>query len=934
MEITAIRINAMDTPVGFAYDMPRCSWMVDSYEDIHIGNTRVEVATDEAFTHIVWMKEGGDVNGLSEPMDFKMDPRTRYHVRVTVESTSGETAQSTTFFETGKMDEPWVATWVGMNESGKGRRDGCHPEFVRDFQIKEQVSQARLYISGLGLFEADIDGHKIGSEVLTPYLSDYAQEVQSLTFDITSMLQTDATSHRMAVRLGDGWYKGRFGLAGMSDLYGDTFLLIAELHICYADGTETIIGTDGSWRYHGSDVEDSGIYDGEVVNRMKWAKKDNPWKTAVPAYLDAKLVDRYSLPVEEHEVMPVSEVIHTPNGETVLDFGQNFSGYVIFHADLPKGCHVVLDYGEILQRGNFCNANYRTAKARFEYTSDGREEDVKPSFTYFGFRYVRVEGWPEPLDPNDFMAKAIYSSLRRTGYLETGSSDVNQLYSNVLWGQRSNFVDIPTDCPQRDERLGWTGDAQVFCGTASYTMDTAAFYRRFLRELRGQQRKLDGAIPGVIPMLDPHGSAIGAVWGDIATFMPTVLFDRYGDVETLRESYPMMCDWVDWIARNDAARGAKYLFDFCDQLGDWLALDGRTPQSMKGGTDDFFISSCYWAESVRKTADVAGILGIRADEAKYRNLYGKIRQAVLDEYYTSTGRLSIDTQTGYVVALYTRIYPDGGKPHLIEAFRERLYKDCYTITGGFVGAPIMCRVMADNGMADEAMNLLLSHDFPGWMHCIDLGATTIWERWNSVLDDGMLSGTMMNSLNHYAFGSVVEYLYRNVCGLTAMEPGFKKAQFAPLPDARLGHCSLIYDSVSGRYRSEWRILRDGRLHVLIQVPFDCSAQIVLPFYGEAQDEPMSLGAGVHEFTYQPTRDLMARYSSSTLFKNMSDDDEAMSIIEREAPMLYQMMSSGDRDYLNDSLNTLHTKFFMGFDDKLIARLSAGLLALRIGKNED
>lgn len=937
MKVSNIRINGIDRPLGFDYGVPRCSWLVEGDAGEVIASTRIDVACDPSFGHVIYTKESTPEHPLhraAEPLEISLEPRTRYHVRIAVADASGVETSNDGWFETGKMNEPWQAQWLTLTDRDNHRTDGFHPEFVHEFAIRGAVEQARLYICGLGLFEAELNGRRVGDEVLTPYTGNYEREVQSIAFDVTDLLNVapdtddsdEAVSNELSVSLGNGWYKGRFGLAGKRNLYGDTFSLIAELHIQYVDGTETIIASNAdTWRYRGSDTTVSEIYDGETLDRMRWQGEANPWRQAVEVEDKVMPTDRFSLPVKEHEIMPVKQVIHTPAGETVLDFGQNFAGYVVFHSRLPEGVQIELDFGEILQQGNFYNANYRSAKSRFVYISDGREEIVRPSFTYFGFRYVRVTGWPGVIDPADFEGHAVYSDLRRTGWLETGRGDANQLISNALWGQRSNFVDLPTDCPQRDERLGWTGDAQVFCGTASTVMDTAAFYRKFLHDLRGDQSKLGGAVPGVTPMLDPHGAAIGAVWGDVATFMPTVLFEHYADETALRETYPMMRDWVDWIAEQDKERGARYLFDFIDQLGDWLALNGRTAQSMKGGTDDFFISSCYWAESARKTADAASVLGLHKDEKRFRELNERIREAVIREYYTPSGRLSIDTQTGYVVALYTGIYPD--KQQLIQAFRTRLYKDCYRITGGFVGAPIMCRVMADSGMADEAMNLLLSHGFPGWMHCIDLGATTIWERWNSMLDDGTCSGTMMNSFNHYAFGSVVEYLYRNVAGLTALEPGYRKVRIAPVPDSRLRYCRMAYDSAYGLYRIAWEITAAGDLMVNIDVPFGCTAEVELPFHPDVTR--MTVGAGSHEYAYKPTRDMRARYSRTTLFKHMLDDEQAMTIIGDITPMLKHMMVEDcDEDYLCDSLDTLHTKFFMGFDDVTIERLATELLALR------
>lgn len=910
MKIKKIRINGMKNPIGFSFDSVRCAWMITDTEARKTEEVKIEAAADEQFEKILFSRTGEELNSACEVLDLTLKPRTRYYVRIAATGDNGEKAENTAYFETAKMNEPWQAVWIKPQ-----KEDTFHPVFEKQFTAKENLVSARLYISGLGLYAAKLNGRKVSGEILTPYYSDYRTEVQYQTYDITDAVQSE---NQIRVELGNGWYKGYFGLAGTDKNFGDEFQMIAEIHLHYSDGTEEVIASDKSWLYNGSDTEESDIYNGEIINRCLWNKKENPKKIPVIGGIaPAVLTERYSLPVLEHEEMQIKEVIHTPAGETVLDFGQNFAGYVTFYSKLKKGTKVVLDFGEILQNGNFYNANYRRAKSRFTYVSDGREEMVKPQFTYFGFRYVRVSGWEGEMISSDFSARALYSDMEITGHIETGRKNVNQLFSNVMWGQKSNSIDFPTDCPQRDERLGWTGDAQVFSGTASYNMNTAAFYHKFLHDLRVEQKKLDGILPGVIPVFDPAGAAFAAVWGDIATFLPTVLYEHYADKKALEIYYPMMKDWVDKITREDQARGQRYLFDYGNQMGDWLALDGRTEQSMKGGTDDYFIGSCYYAMSVKMTADAARALHYQEDAVYYDDLYQKIYQSVLKEYYTETGRLSIDTQTGYLVALYSGIYKE--KERVVNGLKERLYKDCYKMKGGFVGAPIMCKVMAENGLEEEAFYFLLQEGFPGWMHCINLGATTIWERWNSVQDDGMMSGTMMNSLNHYAYGSVVEYLYRNVAGIRALEPGFKKAQISPLINQKLRYVKASYESVYGTYRVEWRIKKDGRVHVVVEVPFGCTALVGFPFYpGEAVGE---LTAGVYEFEYQPTEDLRCRYTNKTLFKEMVQDEKAMEVIERVSPMLQQFLASGDEEFLHESLNTLQGMFFLGFSSEMIQKLT-------------
>ena len=915
MRIKNVRINGMENPTGFDFGTVCVSWKVREASGKEQQNVKIEVSLTESFEEVLCVKEGKELNSAAQKLEFQQNAHTRYYVRVTVTDDKGETAVSEpAYFETGKMEEPWVGKWITTE-----KEDTFHPLFVKSFEAKKGLASARLYICGLGLFTAELNGKKVGDEVLTPYYSNYHDEEQYITFDITENVKEQ---NRLTVSLGNGWFKGKFGLNNQSNNFGDEFKLIAELRLVYEDGEVQVIGTDETWEYIGSDVEDDGIYDGEIINHLLWKEKENLPKKAVLTEAEGKLVARYSLPVMEMEDMQVKEVIYTPLGETVLDFGQNFAGYVTFRNHLPEGTRIVFDHGEILQDGNFYNENYRSAKSQFVYVSDGRDELVRPSFTYFGFRYVRVTGWPGEAKEEDFTGKALYSKMDRTGYIETGHQGVNRLFLNALWGQKSNFIDFPTDCPQRDERLGWTGDAQVFSGTASFNMDTTAFYHKFLHDLRNEQVKYDGILPGVIPVLDPNGPIFSSVWGDIATILPMVVYEHSGNVETLRENYPMMKDWVDKITKEDKARGQKYLYDFGNQLGDWLALDGRTEQSMEGGTDAYYIGSNYYAMSVQKTATAAEILGYKEDEAYYKDLYEKIKAAIIREYFTETGRLAIDSQTGYIVALYSGIYRD--KEAVVAGLKARFYKDCYKLKGGFTGAPILCRVLAENGFEEDAFYFLMQEEYPGWMHCINLGATTIWERWNSVLDDGHLSGTMMNSLNHYSYGAIVEYLYRDVAGLKALEPGFKKALITPLMNGKLKYMNMTYDSAYGEYKVSWKVLKDGNVSVDIQVPFGCSAVIGLPFY---EGEVTEVAAGSYHYEYRPIEDLRQRYNHKTMFKDMMHDPEAMKVIERVSPMLMYFLSTGNQDYFYESLQSLEKLSYMGFTREIVDNLSAELSKL-------
>ena len=914
MKITNARINGIENPIGFSYDYLLCSWNVEEAQGKKQKNVLIEVSESKDFEEILYKKEAADLKQNGEKLDVGLKPRTTYYYRVTVTTDAGECVTSDiATFETGKMDEVWTGKWIGP-----AKEDTFHPVLEKTFAVEKEVKRARLYMTGVGMFEAYLDGEKVGEEYLTPYINDYESGIQVLTFPMEESLKEEK-EYTLSVLLGKGWYMSQFGLDLKENNYGRRMAANGEIQLEYEDGTEELIATDESWNYYGSDIEDSGIYFGEILNRQLWDGKENEKKpvevlehpeeqTETRNLSTEHLLDRLSIPVVEKETIAVQDIIYTPAEEIVLDMGQNFAGFVEFKANFPKGTKVVLDFGEILQQGNFYNKNYRDAKSQFVYISDGREEVVRPHFTFFGFRYVRVTGWPGELDKEDFVGKVIYSDLRRTGSLETSDAKINRLYQNTVWGQKSNFIDMPTDCPQRSERLGWTGDAQVFAPTASYHMDTRAFFHKFIKDLRDEQKELDGGMPNFLPNIG-HKEKAGSVWGDIATFLPNTLYTYFGNEEEMEYCYPLMKDWVDFIDRGDAARGErKYLFDFMDTFGDWLALDGPTPTSFKGSTNDTFISSVYYYRSVQIVRQMAEVLNKAEDTVHYSELEEKIKKAVLDEFFTPTGRLAIDTQAAYVIALKFKIYLD--RERIVEQFKARLKQDMYQIKCGFVGAPLLCTVLAEAGEYELAYDFLLKEGFPSWLYSVNLGATTIWERWNSVMPDGTISDTGMNSLNHYAYGSVMEFVYAYAAGIRPLEAGFGKVAIAPHPDVRIPEIACSYDSVSGRYVCNWKIEKDGTFTVYVEVPFNCEAVVELPGY---EKEQMTLSAGSYDFSYEPKEDLRKPYGRNTTLARIAKDGQAMEILGKYTPALAGIAASGDPEMGANSLEDLTHMGFLPFD---------------------
>lgn len=951
MLLTRLKINGLTEPIGYQFNFTDLSWNVEDATGTQAEEIRIDISDRPDFRTILFHTEGKDLPASGTNLDVPLSPRTRYYVRLFVQDETGDMAQAETFFETGKMEEPWSAQWIGLRPE-----DTFHPVFRKEFDSSGEITCARLYICGLGLYEAYINGEKVGTDVLAPFFNDYHYAIQVQTYDITSLT---AGTNVLEVFLGNGWYKGRFGACGTT--FGTEFALLAELHLEYADGKSEIIATDTSWRYAQSDIVESGIYDGEVQDP---ARMENPvFSSAVLLPEEnAVLCDRFSCPLLVQETLPVKDVISTPAGETVLDFGQNFSGWVCFPSCQPEGTRIHLDFGEILQEGNFYNDNYRTAIGGFTYISNGREQEVCPRFTFFGFRYVRVTGWVGRLQPEDFKGLAIYSEMDETGCIETGHAKLGQLFSNCMWGQKSNFLDMPTDCPQRDERLGWTADAQVFTPTATYNRDTRAFYRKYLWDLANIQTSHNGGVPAYSPEM-PAMCPICAVWGDAAAIIPYDLWHVYRNTNDLKASYPLMKGWVDYIAREMTAHyGRPYgIWDFTFQFGDWLALDGSNEQSFFGGTPGGFIGSFYYYQSLKMTAEAARALadaetaqssaganaddarsahksnmaaaaasdtsmdssaaacspkdnltvieltaaatGVKetaaaapgktnekrhsaakytADAARYEALANDLREYLLYEFFTPAGHLSAQTQAAHIIALRFGIYRDSKV--LTNDLVALLKKNNYRIRCGFVGAPLLCQTLSEYGREDVAYNILLQEDFPSWLYAVNLGATTIWERWNSVLPDGSISGTGMNSLNHYSYGSVIEFLYAYAAGLRPKTHGWDRAVIAPKPDVRLGYLNCSYVSPFGNYVSNWAFDADGSLHIHAEVPFGCTAEVVLPEYeASAAQTPLLLTAGSYDWHYMPRRDYRKIYGEECLLGDLFRNEEAAGILLAAAP---------------------------------------------------
>lgn len=769
-----------------------------------------------------------------------------------------------------------------------------HPKLWKDFSL-DSVRSARLEITGLGLYRAFLNGKRVGRDYLTPGFNDYDAYLRYQTYDVTALMQKE---NHLEVWLGNGWYKGRFGFGAQQyDRWGSKYFLAARLIITDQAGQETTIETDESWLAARSPILDSSIYDGETRDDNQAAGESIPCMLAdVPYQPEAQ----FSPPIRVVEEKKPALLI-TPKNEQVLDFGQNLAGTLRIRTHLKKGEKMHIQTGEVLQQGCFYRDNLRSAKSEYIYISDGTEKEIEPLYTFYGFRYARIEG-VEKVNPEDFTALVLCSDLKETLQAETGHALLNQLMKNTFWGQRSNFLDVPTDCPQRDERLGWTGDTQVFANTACYQMDCKDFYRKFMRDLREDQvRYYDGQLPMVSPSLRKSLGAGGAVWSDVGTILPWNVYMNYGDRALLLENYPMMRDYAEALIREDEKLGGTHLKFETRTYGDWLSMDGLTEQYTWGGTLPAYIQGVYYYHSLCLTLQAAKELGKTEDARRYAALSEEIRQALLDEYVSPGGNLTIDTQTGYILALRYGIYRSREK--MIDGLRYRLRRDFYRIKGGFTGAPLMLPVLLDCGLEDDAYRVLLTEEFPGWLHCIKLGATTIWERWNSLNPDGSISGTGMNSLNHYAYGSVCEAIYSRIMGLRCVSPGWKKARIAPQISGRLGHASIRYESAAGVWEVSWQLNEDGSADLHLSVPQGAEAQVCLPSHPDELQE--TVGAGSHDYHWRTTRDYLHPFSMDSLLMDVLAHPEGRKLLEEMNPAFCQEAEGAGREMLVNSLEELN-----------------------------
>ena len=851
---------------------PRFSWKLESEKQNILQKAyQIQVCSDgKAAWDSGYVEE--DTSILVPYKGETLKPFTKYRVLLTVWDNTGDMAQSDISFETGILQEAWQAAWITHTLSSE--ETAC-PVFTRRFTLEKKVLKARLYTTACGVYEAQLNGNKIGNDFLTPGWTSYHNRLQYQTYDVTEML---ADTNELRITVGNGWYKSELGFDARPNIYGDRTALLSMLRVEYEDGTIRALGTDESWDVETGAIRYAEIYHGETQDLTKENAKQGKAVLFDAAGKAGRVSAQEVQPIRVTKRFEPVEKIITPNGEVVFDFGQNLTGLVEVKLHALVGDALVIRHAETLDKeGNFYTENLRIARCTDTYIYEPEMEGSirMPHFTFHGFRYICVEGAGKDIPASHFTACAIHTDMPRTGYFRTDNKLVNQLQSNIEWGQRDNFLDVPTDCPQRDERLGWTGDAQVFCGTASYNFNTALFFRKWLRDMAVESNAKWG-VPHVVPNIlgDQDGAA---AWSDAATIIPWKTYQVFGDLEALREEYPLMKTWVEFMHSHTSENG---LWDTGFQYGDWLALDiesGSTDRT--GGTDKYLVANAYYAYSTRILRDAAKELGFTEDAEKYDRLLDEIIDAINLEYVTATGRLVSETQTACVVMLYFGL----AKP----AFRERIRKTLETninahhghLTTGFVGTPYLCHCLTENGLHDLANQIFLKEDFPSWFYAVKKDATTIWERWNSIDENGDFDQSGMNSLNHYAYGSIGSWLYEKVAGIRPAAPGYKKIRIQPTLTKGMTEVEASYESVYGTIKSAVSC-KDGTITVDVTIPANTTAVICLP---EKQGE-IPVGSGSYHYEYETaTRLTVEKYSFESTLGELAALEEGRAMFEQIEP---------------------------------------------------
>ena len=831
-------------PLGLDQAQPNFSWQLESKKR-NIMQTAYEIRVGmdqdalENGKDVLWTS--GKITSASSVYNKysgqELNSGEKYFWQVRVWDNNGKESKWSTvsFWQMGLLNtSDWKAEWIGP-----GYKEDTilrpSPYFRKEFQTSKPIKSVTAYISALGMYEAYINGKRIGDLYLTPGWTVYQKRIQYQAYNVTDLIQSGQNA--VGIILGSGWYRGFIGFSGNKNFYGKDIATIFQMQVNYTDGTSVLILSDGSWKSSTGAIQSSEIYNGEIVDSRKsqegWNEPgfdDTSWKESIVVnHSKEKLIATYNESIKKHEIFKPKELLISPTGEQIIDFGQNLVGWVEIKLNGSPGDSLIIEHAEVLdKKGNFYTENLRSADQKniFILNGDG-EEHFEPHFTFQGFRYIKISGIAGNINPENFTAVALYSDMKMTGKFNSSDSLINQLQHNIEWGQKGNFLDVPTDCPQRDERLGWTGDAQAFSRTATFNMHVNNFFVKWMKDLAEDQQISNGSVPFVVPNV--LGTMAGAAtgWADAATIIPWNIYLAYGNKQILKDQYESMKSWVDYMTSNSKNDLWNQGFHF----GDWLFYapeddnDGRAAV-----TNKYLLAQSFYANSTQILIKTAKLLGKDDDVEKYTSLLTKIKKAFLDEYVTPNGGLVSGTQTAYVIALQFDMLPENLRDQAAKRLADNVIQYRTHLTTGFLGTPYLCHVLTRFGYTDLAYRLLFQETYPSWLYPVKMGATTIWERWDGIKPDGSFQTPGMNSYNHYAYGAIGDWMYRIAAGLDTFEdePGYKHIKIKPTIGGKFTSINASLETYYGEVGSKWEVDQEGNLSMKVIIPHNTYAKVYIP----------------------------------------------------------------------------------------------------------
>lgn len=833
------RVRFEHHPDGFGIGTPapRLSWIV----------TGAPPGYAQAAYEVEWTPDGGEPevarvdSGEQVLVSWPFAPltsRQRSEVRIRVNG-GGEWSpwSEPMTVEAGLLSpDDWSASFISPSENAAFGDPA--PVLQATFQAKGQIARARVYATALGVYTLSINGQRVGDHIFAPGWTSYHHRLRYQTYDVTDLIASGENVIESV--LGNGWYRGNLGWQDQHSVYGDDLALMMQLEITYAGGTTQRVVTDESWRAGSTGILQDDFYNGQTTD-LTVAKPEPSTPVRIVEQDRSILVAPDGPPIRITETVPAKEVFRSPSGKLLVDFGQNLVGWVRLTArNTTHGQRVVIRHAEVLEHGELGTRPLRSAKATDEFILPAADEiTLEPDLTFHGFRYAEITGLDD-VAPEDITALVIHSDMERTGWFECSDPLLNQLHENVVWGMRGNFVDVPTDCPQRDERMGWTGDIEVFAPTATFLYDSAGFLTSWLADLAAEQ-KPNGAVPYVIPDVLHHEDPTTAAWGDAATIVPWVLYQRYGDAGILRRQLPSMIAWVD---RQADLAGDDLLWTGSFQFGDWLDPTAPPDEPGKSQVDPDLVATAYFAYSAQIVADAAAVLGETDVEEKYHTLAASVRQAIRDAWVTADGRVHSDAQTGYAMMIaFDLLETDEQRQRAGERLAELVREADHHIATGFVGTPIIMDALCATGQEETAWRLFLQQGCPSWLYPVTMGATTIWERWDSMLPDGSINPGSMTSFNHYALGAVADWMHRSLAGLAPAAPGYREIVVQPVLSEAVSSASARHLTPYGEASVSWT-RENGTFTLRLTVPVGATASVNLP----GASEPERVAHGAHEWT--------------------------------------------------------------------------------------